>query len=121
MHETGSTSLARSRDRLRVYSLLLQTLAFQVEILVAHVPLGSWLFGEDVCNWPSKRQVKNQLLHKSYFGCQAVKFSYVHSLPNSNRWGIRGAFGGSFSFTLIRNFTSIRAKNTWCSSINHCL
>jgi len=25
---------------------LLQTLAFQVEILVAHVPLGNWLFGK---------------------------------------------------------------------------
>jgi hypothetical protein len=70
MYETDSTSLARFRDRLIVYSQLLQTLVFQAEILVAHVPLGSWLFREDVCNWPSKRQVKNQLLHRSYFGCQ---------------------------------------------------
>jgi hypothetical protein len=50
MYETDSMSLARSRDRLRVYSLLLQILVSQVEMLVAHVPLGSWLFGEDVCN-----------------------------------------------------------------------
>jgi len=41
MYETDSTSLARFRDRLIVHSLLLQTLAFQVEILAAHVPLGS--------------------------------------------------------------------------------
>jgi len=74
MYETGSTSLARPRDRLRVYSLLLQILVSQVEILVAHVPLGSWLFGEDVCNWPSKRQVKIQLLHRSHFGCQVLFF-----------------------------------------------
>jgi hypothetical protein len=72
MYETDSTSLARFRDRLIVYSLLLQTLAFQVEILVAHVPLGSWLFREDVCNWPSKRQVKIQLLHRSCSDCQVL-------------------------------------------------
>jgi hypothetical protein len=111
MYETGSTSLARSRDRLRVYSLLLQTLAFQVEILVAHVPLGIWLFGEDVCNWPSKRQVKTQLLHKSCFGCQAVKFTYVHSLPNSNRWGIGGAFGYPFIADDKRSDTSSSTEN----------
>ena len=39
-------SLVRFRDHLRVYSQLLQTLVFQAEILVAHVPLGSWLFGK---------------------------------------------------------------------------
>jgi hypothetical protein len=119
MHETGSTSLARSRDRLRVYSLLLQILVFQVEILVAHVPLGSWLFGEDVCNRPSKRQVKNQLLHRSCFGCQAVKFTYVHPLPNGYCWGIRGAVGNSFGFTHIQHFSSGRAKNTRGSGFNH--
>ena len=112
MHETGSTSLARFRDRLRVYSLLLQILVFQVEILVAHVPLGSWLFGEDVCNWPSKRQVRIQLLHRSCFGCQAVKFAYVHSLSNGYSWGIRSAVGNSFGFAHIRHFSSGRAKNT---------
>jgi hypothetical protein len=96
MYETDSTSLARFRDRLIVYSQLLQTLVFQAEILVAHVPLGSWLFREDVCNWPSKRQVKNQLLHRACFGCQAVIFRHVHSLPNSYRWGIGGAFGCPF-------------------------
>jgi len=121
MYETGSTSLARSRDRLRVYSLLLQTLAFQVEILVAHVPLGSWLFGEEVCNWPSKRQVKIQLLHKSCFGCQAVKFTYVHSLPNGYSRGIRGAIGGSFRFAYIRHFTAGRAKNTCGSGFKYNL
>jgi hypothetical protein len=39
-------SLVRFRDHLRVYSQLLQTLVSQAEILVAHVPLGSWLFGK---------------------------------------------------------------------------
>ena len=112
MYETDSTSLARFRDRLIVYSLLLQTLAFQVEILVAHVPLGSWLFGEDVCNWPSKRQVRIQLLHRACFGCQAVKFTYVHSLPIGYCGGIRGSVGNSFGFAHIRHFSSVRAKNT---------
>jgi hypothetical protein len=82
-----------------VYSLLLQTLAFQVEILVAHVPLGSWLFGEDVCNWPSKRQVKNQLLHRSCFVCQGVILGHVHSLSNGDSRGIRSALSYSFGVT----------------------
>jgi hypothetical protein len=74
MYGIGSTSLVHFRDHLREYSQLLQTLVFQAEILVAHVPLGSWLFGEDVCDWPSKRQVKNQLLHRSCSGCQVFFF-----------------------------------------------
>jgi hypothetical protein len=112
MYGIGSTSLVHFRDHLREYSQLLQTLVFQAEILVAHVPFGSWLFREDVCNWPSKRQVKNQLLHRSCFGCQAVIFSHVHSLSNGNRWGIGGAIGGSFRFAYSRHFTAGSAKNT---------
>jgi hypothetical protein len=121
MYETDSMSLVRFRDRLILYSLLLQTLVFQAEILVAHVPLGSWLFGEDVCNWPSKRQVKNQLLHRSCFGCQAVIFSHVHSLPNSYRWGIGHPFSGAFTAPEKRSGTSGDAENSRGSSFKHRL
>ena len=116
MYETDSTSLARFRDRLIVYSLLLQTLAFQVEVLVAHVPLGSWLVREDVCNWPSKRQVRTRLLHKACFGCQGVMLGHVHSSSNGYRWGIGSAFGSSFPALYKRGDASSGAESTRSSS-----